>query len=234
MKVLGIDSSFISNTSVGIFFSEDLQIEINLKNPLSQEEKLLSAVDACFNLINKDVREIDLIAVGIGPGSFTGLRIGIASAKGLAWSMKKEIMGLSSLELLVQSVSTDLNKDVLVVPVVDARMNRVFAALFQGYDRVSDDLDIEPEKLIELIVKRKEKKIIFLGDGLLKYRDNFSAIQDKDLHFLKDCPISGRVVCQYALSKYKPGGDSVKELEPVYLRMSEAEAQWEERKCLVK
>src|SRR5258708_3972425 len=104
MNILGIDTAFMSDTSIGYYFSENEELEINLKAPFSQEEKLLFSIDSGFQILQKNIQDIDLFAVGVGPGSFTGLRIGISTMKGLAWTLHKPLIRLSSLELLTLSI----------------------------------------------------------------------------------------------------------------------------------
>ncbi len=246
MHILGIDTSFLSDTSIGISFSgpdhlnetdsknnkpQDYQLEMHLKAPFSQEEKLLHAIHSGFEILKRNIAEIDLIAVGIGPGSFTGLRIGIATAKSIAWTLKKKIIGLSSLELLVHSLPLPLlNESSLIVPLIDARMNKVFSALFSREKRISEDYDIEPETLLEIIKKRKEKDIVFTGDGLARYSSMFDKISGKKCYLIIDKVISGFTICNLAcIQSEKRHSFEINSILPVYLRKSEAEIQAELR-----
>lgn len=224
MNILGIDTSFLSDTSIGLYFDGGMQAELNLRAPLSQEEKLLAAVDTCLNVLQKKMTDIDVIAVGVGPGSFTGLRIGLSTARGLAWSLNKKMIGLSSLELLVNSLPPELfSPEDLLVPMIDARMEKVFAALYRNGKPVTGDLDITPGGLKELILKQTYKNLILFGDGTAKYGGCFA-----DLHpiLLKDHFISGISVCN-AAQRYineNPGfSGRIEDVKPVYLRKSEAE-----------
>lgn len=229
MTVLGIDTSFLSDTSIGYWFSETEELDIRLKAPLSQEEKLFFTIDSGFQILRKTIHDIDLLAVGIGPGSFTGLRIGLSAARTLAWSLKKKIIGLSSLELLALSYpESGSNGSTLIVPIIDARMNRVFTALFDGRVRISDELDIEPATLRERILSCPNRAVVLLGDGLKKYGDLLSDLPGKDVFYYPDFSISGKVICRKALEIYQSAPDAdygPQLIEPVYLRKSEAEAQ---------
>lgn len=231
MNILGIDTSFLSDTSIGLSFDGGEQVELNLRAPLSQEEKLLAAVDTCLNVLQKKVSDIDVIATGVGPGSFTGLRIGISTARGLAWSLKKKMIGLSSLDLLVHSLQPELfGPEDLLVPMIDARMEKVFSALYLDGKKISEDMDITPGDLKDMITKRPHKKLVLFGDGLVKYRDRFV-----DLHpvILNDHFISGISVCDAARRyiRENPGfTGAIEDVKPVYLRKSEAEAQAEKSK----
>jgi tRNA threonylcarbamoyl adenosine modification protein YeaZ len=227
MNILGIDTSFLEDTSIGLYFSDSkpCSLSMNLKAPLSQEEKLLYSVKSGLDILKKSLNEIDVIAVGIGPGSFTGLRIGIASAKSIAWSLKKRIVGFSSLDLLVNSIpSAVFINNPLVVPLIDARLSRVFTALYEGNKRISEDYDIEPQVLAGKIKSQNNKMVIFLGDGLTKYKDYFTTIPGKELIFIAGAVISGCVICDMAASgELKDTDFNPDRIEPVYLRKSEAE-----------
>lgn len=234
MNILGIDTSFLSDTAIGIYISEDEQLELSLRAPLSQSEKLFFSINSALQLINKDISNIDFFAVGIGPGSFTGIRIGIAAAQSLAWAQNKKLIGISSLELLALSFPKELlSDDTLIVPVIDARMSRVFSAIFYNGKNISDNLDISPEDLTKLIKNSPGSHVIMLGDGLQKYGGCFQEISGKKINFLNNIRVSGLTVCRKALSllSENPGDDfNPKKVLPLYLRKSEAEAQWESRK----
>ncbi len=227
MNILGIDTSFLEDTAIGLYFSvpHHCRLEMHIKAPLSQEEKLLYSVNAGLDILKKSLQDIDVIAVGVGPGSFTGLRIGITTAKSIAWALKKRIVGLSSLELLVKSIPAALffNKP-LVIPLIDARLNKVFTALFEGGKRITEDYDIEPGELALIIKRRKNKTVIFLGDGLTKYMNYFIKIPGKDCVHIPGAVISGGAICDIAYNlpakeeDFDPG-----RIVPVYLRKSEAE-----------
>jgi len=234
MNVLGVDTSFLSDTSIGLYFSEDNQLEINLRIPLSQEEKLLFSINSALEIINGKIEEIELFSIGIGPGSFTGLRIGISVVKALAWSLSKPVVGISSLELLSHSIPQEIvDADSLVIPVVDARMNKVFVALFNKDGRIMKDMDIRPDEVVEIVKKRKEKKFIFIGDGINKYEGVFLNIDNKEKIMLKDGIIRGITICQLGIREYsKRGASEVKTLSPAYLRKSEAEEKLKEQKQL--
>jgi tRNA threonylcarbamoyladenosine biosynthesis protein TsaB len=242
VNILGIDTSFPADTSIGLSFSVEnnlsglvrtsSRIEIHIRAPLSQEEKLLFAVQSGLEILKKNLSNIDTIAVGIGPGSFTGLRIGIASAKSISWTLKKRIVGISSMELLVNSIPLPLlSGKPLLVPLIDARLGRVFAALFEENKRLTNDYDIDPSGLVSLIKKRKNKRVILFGDGLTKYHQVFSKITGKECSLLPSHMISGITICEMAEKiPTSPEDFDPDRINPVYLRKSEAEINYEKRK----
>ncbi len=229
MTILGIDTSSATYTSIGFYFSNEEMMEINLKAPLSQEEKLFFAIDSGLKILKKDIKDVDVFAVGIGPGSFTGLRIGIAAVKSMAWSLSKKIIPLSSLDLLTDSAGIKVaDKNVISIPMTDARMNKVFTAIYRNGGKISEDMDIEPAKLRNMIMKFDEENIMILGDGIQRHGSIFQNIPGKIIHFMPDAFIRGNIICRQALEKAAKDPliiSDVKDISPVYLRMSEAEAQ---------
>ena len=226
MNILGFDTSSLSYASIGFYFSDEEQLEIQLKLPLSQEEKLLFTIDSGFKILKKNISDIDVIAIGIGPGSFTGLRIGIATAKAMAWSLNKKVVALSSLDLMVHSIPRELIEDGdLIVPLIDARMNRIFSAVYRGSKRITEDLDIEPLKLKNLLIEHGGEKVIFLGEKLDKQKEIFKDLPFKSMMFLDDFIISGNTICRDSVEKINNNVifEDLKKLEPVYMRRSEAE-----------
>ena len=149
----------------------------------------------------------------------------------MAWTQNKKLIGISSLELLALSVPKELIlTDSLIVPVIDARMSRVFSAVFLDEKNISDDLDITPEDLLNLIKKLPNHNVIMLGDGLKKYENHFREVSDKKMSFLNHISVSGLAVCRKAFSILSSNPDNdfnPKKVLPLYLRKSEAEVQWE-------
>jgi tRNA threonylcarbamoyladenosine biosynthesis protein TsaB len=178
--------------------------------------------------------DVDLLALGLGPGSFTGLRIGVSIVKGLAWAMKRPVVGVSTLKALAMNVRYS---DLTVCPLLDARKGEVYAALYRralrdgGMEAVMDDCALKPEELIHRVIGKggegekgeKAGPTVFLGDGLRVYSEK---IKEK----IKDAIVApgflwhvrGSNIAELALSG---GGKEISpdKLTPVYLRKSEAE-----------
>ncbi|MBK8172486.1 MAG: tRNA (adenosine(37)-N6)-threonylcarbamoyltransferase complex dimerization subunit type 1 TsaB [Sandaracinaceae bacterium] len=191
-------------------------------------ESLLPLMQSCFREANVSLEDIELLAVGTGPGSFTGLRIGLATAKGLWLAKRMPIVGVGSLRALAASVA---DQGTLVVPTFDAFKGEVFAAV---YERAADGTLNEllapfyavparaNEELAHVLAGRRAN---WVGDGVRKYGDAFAAAFGKTMISLEptfDSP-RGLFVAREGLARFQASGaDDAATLEPVYVRPSDA------------
>ena len=185
-----------------------------------------------LNNCGTGLEQVDVIAVAAGPGSFTGLRIGVATAKGLAWAEDKDCAPCSTLESMAWPLASF--RDAVIVCAMDARRKQVYNALFQTdgerLTRLSPDRAISLEELGEELKKIKKRKIV-VGDGA-KLCYNTLREQDGQLELAPE-PLrmqSAQGVARAALEQIRAGG-LVKggELAPVYHRLSQAERERLER-----
>lgn len=222
MKILALDTSSASG-SIAVLSGQKLLAEVTIGNVGKHSDWLMPSIDSLLKDLNISINEIDIFAVDIGPGSFTGLRIGISTIKGLAWPLGKKIVGVSTLEALALNLRAS---GVTVCPILDARKNEVYTALYR-YDldkieTVMGDSAVKPEAIIEE-VNRLEAPVIFLGDGLKAYLERIKTevkkvlIAPELLWHLRASNIGLR-----ALERLDTAKDA-SELTPVYLRKSEAE-----------
>ncbi len=167
MRVLGIETSTYSG-SVAILDGDTILGEIFLNVGPSHSEKLLPMVDWLLGAAGLKRNDIEGIAVSNGPGSFTSLRVGISTAKGIAFSLGIPIVGVSSLEVLSRNL---LYTPYLTCTVVDARRQQVYAAFFRCIGdkpvRLKEDCVVSPVELVEMI----REETVFVGNGALLYRD---------------------------------------------------------------
>ena len=172
--ILSIDTSTRS-CSVALTFGGlsdgNVVASLLLNNSVTHSRRLLSAIDSLLKTTETDWKEIAGIAIGLGPGSFTGLRIGMATAKGLAIAAKLPLLGIASLDGVASSCATGK----LVCSVLDARKKEVYAAFYrQGAEgkmhRQKDIVAISPALLAEQIVE----PTLFIGDAVPLYRDVWS------------------------------------------------------------
>jgi tRNA threonylcarbamoyladenosine biosynthesis protein TsaB len=233
MNVLAIDTSLLSGAAIGAVFDDGQRAERTLAGDRCQESRLLSAVDELLSSLGKVIGGIDLFCVAAGPGSFTGLRIGIGTVKGLAFALGKPVAAVPSLEALAATAfAQDGDLETLVVPMIDARMGRVFAAVFRAGERIFPDADMEPAELVNILAGRSEKRILFAGNGLNCYLTSFSGevFPGKIVAYKPEATISGLALADAGIAMAAKGqAVSAEELDAVYLRKSEAESRLEEK-----
>lgn len=219
MKILGLDTSSINNFAIG--FSDNKKIiELNFSNFENTDGYLTYSINSIAEIYNIKLSEVDYFACGVGPGSFTGLRIGLSIIKTLAWASKKKVVPVSSLELL--AASFEIKKDATIVPLLDARAGKIFTSVFENGNRLTNDLDIFPENLLSFI---KTDKVCFIGEGINRYREILEKINITK-EFYPEVNIKGSAIIKKAkeiIEKYPERLIDAGSLEPEYLRKSEAE-----------
>lgn len=229
MKILGLDTSTMM-ASCAVIDEGEVLGEYSINQDRGHAENLVPMIEEMMENINLKVEDIDLFAVTIGPGSFTGLRIGVATMKAFAHLYNKPIIGINTLEALAYNLGFQITR----VPMIDARRNRVYTAIY-SYEhgklvekRKTDAVDID--ELIEIL--KDEKDIICNGNGTLLYRDKLKKALGENIRFASLNQNSPRAVsvAELAREKYKEGKiDDVFTLAPDYLRKSQAERQLEEK-----
>lgn len=175
MKFLGIDTS-TKNLIIVIFRDEDILYERNIEVGQGLSEVLLSEISLSLKSANIGIDELKGFAVGIGPGSFTGMRIGLSAVKAFCLALSKPVVGIPSLDILADNIQFLSSKSKLICPIIDARRNLLYTCLYEkrnrGLKRKSRYLLISIEELI----KRINKKTLFLGDGLALYKNELKRI----------------------------------------------------------
>ncbi|MCL2336400.1 MAG: tRNA (adenosine(37)-N6)-threonylcarbamoyltransferase complex dimerization subunit type 1 TsaB [Firmicutes bacterium] len=175
---------------------------------------------------------LDGIAVTIGPGSFTGLRIGMSTAKSLAQVLELPVVGVSTLESLAYPLSGQAG---LICPVLNARRNEVYAALYRSNGKkLLNLLAACAVGVAELasILSEYDEHITFLGDGVGEFRPELTALLGEQARFTPACAVfpRGAAVAELGLQMLKAGlGSDPAALLPHYIRESEAEIKWRER-----
>lgn len=235
MKILALDSSARS-ASVALLEDHLILGENFVNNGLTHSQTLMPMVKSVLDTSRVEMDEIDLFAVSAGPGSFTGVRIGVAAIKGMALAWDKPCIGVSTLRAMAQNLSCT---EGIVCAVMDAQRRQVYNALFEVYcgkiTRLCEDRALSLEELYRDL-STQEKSVFFVGDGADLCYNNFSL----DLGFpvgekyrlapahLKMQRASG--VAQAALLLYEEGqAVSADELRPYYLRLPQAERELRQR-----
>lgn len=232
MKILAIDTSG-QNCSVAIIDEEKVICDFNLSIGTTHSETLLPMIDEVCETSKIDLSEVDVLACGIGPGSFTGLRIGIATIKGFALAQNKNVIGVPTLDALAYNIA---NFDGLICSVLDARNNNVYAGIYKyENDKVILQDDYITENLDTLIdiLKSKNEKVMFVGDGAVSFKGKLKeALNEKalfaPLHLNNQLSSSvAKVALERALVNDFDNSDT---LNPMYLKKSQAERTFEEGK----
>lgn len=165
MTILGVESSATA-ASAAIIKDGKLLSEVFSDTGLTHSQTLLPMIENCIKNAGINIEQIDRIAVANGPGSFTGVRIGIATVKGIAFANNIPCVEVSTLESMAYNIPFFNG---VICSVMDARCNQVYTASFENVDgckvnRLSDDTAISIDELGETIAKLK-KNIVFVGDG---------------------------------------------------------------------
>ncbi len=230
MKILALDSS-ATVASVALCEDETLLAEYTLNNGNTHSETLLPMVETLLSHFGITVDDVDLFAASTGPGSFTGVRIGAATLKGLAFAKNTPCVGVSTLEALAENA---VALGGLVCPVMNARRAQVYTALFRSDGRtlvrLLPDSAMAISELDEMLSTYGEP-ICFVGDGK---QITLNALQKTEARPLPDrlCHQSAYSVAQVALRAYRDGrATDDAALAVTYLRPSQAERERLEREA---
>lgn len=241
MIILGIDTS-TNQGSVAIAEDGKLLSESFLLLNSSYSKTLINSLDDLLKKCKIGINDIDGFAVSIGPGSFTGLRIGLSTCKGFNLATGKPIVPVGTLDAITESFFPDsgfLNSalrtphsELLLCPIIDAKKGEVYASLYK-YEKgvikkLEDDMAVNPEKLCQKI----NEPAIFFGDGIKSYGD-FIKDKLKGLAYFYNDAQKNSVAASIALlgGKKMERGDieDSTALKPKYIRRSEAEIKLEEK-----
>jgi tRNA threonylcarbamoyladenosine biosynthesis protein TsaB len=231
MRILAVETS---GTRGGIALAEDETIleEVSLAEGLRHGRDLVLTIKQACEKAGWDRRHIDLAAVSIGPGSFTGIRIGVTFAKVLAFDAATKVVAVPSFHALARSAPPEKAR---IVTVVDAKRGGLFASIFErreeaaGAGAISDLAEVFGPALIEPeeLAKRITPPAYILGHGIVKGREALSGFEQAPLALWGIRPA---VVARIGLEMARRGeyADPLK-LEPLYIRPPEAEELWERR-----
>jgi tRNA threonylcarbamoyladenosine biosynthesis protein TsaB len=228
MLILGIDTSTTTG-GVALVSEERLIANYQLDVTVTHSARLFPAIDAMLRDAQLTLNNLNGIAVAIGPGSFTGLRIGVAAAKSLAFLNKIPLIGISTLEALAYPLSPT---NLLICPILDALRGEVYAAGFQAdhgrLERIFEDRIISIPELLALL----QPPCLFTGNGITKHQQEIQNKFGKEAVF---APLNLRVVLPSSIAglglQQLAAGilDDPLKLEPRYLRRPEAEVIWEKK-----
>ncbi len=232
MIILGVESS-ASSASAAIIKDGKLLSEVFSDTGLTHSQTLLPMIESCINNAEISINDIDRIAVANGPGSFTGVRIGIATVKGIAFTNNIPCTEVSTLESMAYNVSVF---DGIICSVMDARCNQVYTALFENTDgckvkRLTEDTAISIDELGEKL-KNSEKKVILVGDGAqLCYNKLVSTV---DSLFIAPVNIRKQRASSVALCSLNYESKSPEKIAVNYIRLPQAQRELMKKQSLGK
>ena len=231
MKILAVDSSGMT-ASAAIVSEEAVLAEYNTDFRKTHSQTLLPMIDAMTRILDLDLSSLDAIAVAKGPGSFTGLRIGSATAKGIALALDKPVAEISTLEAMAYALYP---AQTLIVPIMDARRSQVYTGIYRFKDEefvcVSADEAMAMEELIARLNDIGEE-LVFTGDGIPVFSEMIKEKLKVPYRFAKifqgrqRAAALGTLALEYAKQGRLVSAD---EHVPVYLRVSQAERERAER-----
>lgn len=225
MLILALDSTAVT-ASVALAEIKDAEVQtysvFTAKNKMTHSENLMPMVDHVLNIYGAKASDLDLLAVNAGPGSFTGVRIGVATVKGLAYPRSLPCAPVSTLESLAENAA---GTEGTVCALMDARRNQFYCALFENGRRQTPDDCRSFEELYALLSER-QTPVTLCGDGALP----FARLCGEKTAFRLANPVIreqnalSTAICGYRMHRE---GKTVggKELRPVYLRMPQAERE---------
>lgn len=244
MKLLALDSSGLV-ASVAVLCDDVLQAEYTINYKKTHSQTLLPMLQEVARLIELDLSTIDAIAVACGPGSFTGLRIGSATAKGLGLALNKPLIAVPTLEGLAYQL---YGTDKLVCPIMDARRNQVYTGIYEfvrtegekGPEGTFSLATIEPQCAVDICeiaakLNALGREVCLLGDGVPVFKKQLAELLTVPYSFAPAQMNRQRAACVGALAEeYLKQGkvQSAASHQPEYLRLSQAERERKEQENL--
>ena len=230
MKILGIDTSSMA-ASVAVIEDNKLICEYTINTKKTHSQKLMPMIENMLGLSDLNVREIDAIAVCEGPGSFTGLRIGMATAKAIAHVNDIPVIGVNSLEALAANMNLCDKK---ICSILDAQRNQVYTGRYQ-YEgtKLVEIKEIGIQQIDELLEKLAQsgEQWILVGEAVYKYEDKIREISNIEIPAASNNVTKAGSLCSVAKVKFDEGKDifDCYTVNPLYIRKSQAEEQYEEK-----
>jgi tRNA threonylcarbamoyl adenosine modification protein YeaZ len=220
MRILGIDTT-TKFLSLGLY--DDKRVyEYNMDLGKRHSTLLIPTIKRILLALGWSMEKIDYFACGLGPGSFTGIRVGLSTIKGISWSLHKPVVGIPTLDILASKVKRD---DALIVPVIDAKRGLVYCSIYKrkkgALKRIAPYMLLSQEKLFHKI----KRGSVILGDALDLYKDKIlknvsgAVILDKDYWYP-----DGHSIISLALEKIKNRMFNTSfDISPIYLYPKECQ-----------
>ena len=230
MTILAMDTATMVS-SVAVAAEERVLAEVTAETRFTHSETLVANIEEVLRLADVNREELSAVAVSLGPGSFTGLRIGLAAAKAIAYALSIPLVGVPTLEVLAAAFPSP---GAIVAPLIDAQKGNGYFALYRftetGLVCEKDVCVASPEEIADAIAN-EESPVTLAGDFARK-------LMQKGVELPKNASLApithimprAALVAARAVVRLENGeGKSPMELEPIYVRRSEAEVLWEKR-----
>ncbi|SFB21472.1 tRNA threonylcarbamoyladenosine biosynthesis protein TsaB [Acetitomaculum ruminis DSM 5522] len=231
MKILAIDSSGLV-AGAAIYEDGIIKAEYQVNYKKTHSQTLLPMIDEIFKMTESDVKDMDIVAVAAGPGSFTGLRIGFATAKGLAMVINSPMVLVPTVDALAYNL---YGNEQIICPIMDARRNQVYTGLytFENFEFkvIKEQMAVDIKEIIKKI-NEIGKPVIFTGDGMPVFKEKIKELITVDYSFAPAHLSRQRAaaLASLALEYYEKGLTiEADKATPVYLRLSQAERERLER-----
>jgi len=228
MTILAIDTTGLA-ASVALVTEQKTIGEFTLNYEMTHSQTLMPLVEKLTTMLDYDLSAVDCIACASGPGSFTGLRIGAATAKGLAYALGKKIAPVPTLDALAYNV---FDGSAVIAPIMDARRNQVYTALYQWDNGVLVRLTKHMAEDISVVLDmaRPFERVVFLGDGVpvhdaLIYTEKRFAIVPPHLNAQRAAAVGAYALAMVPETEWVTADAFM----PTYLRLSQAEREAKER-----
>lgn len=227
MKILSIESATVT-ASCAVSQDDKILGEYTLSHKKTHSEKLMPLIEELLEGLGLKIHDIDLVAISEGPGSYTGLRIGAAIGKSLAFAANIDIVAVPTMKSLAANV---YNEGKLIVPIMDAKAGRIYTGIYKWLGgECIDVLEQFPSNIGDLveILNNYQEPIIFVGDGSVNYRDDLKDKLNREVSFAPET-FNYLKASTLAFIAYRMGvqGNTMpaKDFKPKYLRLSQAERQ---------
>ena len=235
MKILGIDTSTMA-ANVAVLEDDKLICEYTINTKKTHSQKLMPMIENMLKLSDLDIKEIDAIAICVGPGSFTGLRIGMATAKAMAHVNNIPLIGVNSLEIL--GANMDLcNRN--ICSILDAQRNQVYMNKYiLKDDKITEleEISIKPiDELLEEISSSNEDWVL-VGEAVYKNKEKIEEISNITIPSPANNITKASTLCFVARDKMLANDQvyNCYNINPMYIRKSQAEEQYEEKQKRLK
>ncbi|MBR2405370.1 MAG: tRNA (adenosine(37)-N6)-threonylcarbamoyltransferase complex dimerization subunit type 1 TsaB, partial [Clostridia bacterium] len=222
MNILAMDTSSV-NATVAVCDENRILGEYTVSNERAHSQIIMPMLESLLNHCSLTIKDIDVFAVALGPGSFTGLRIGISAMKTLAQSLSRPIIGVSSLD---EVASSFFGTDKIICPIFDARRNEVYNALYLNGNKFVSERVVDFD---ELLIELSQKQVVFAGDAIIKYRDKILSFNNPNWLVAPNSLSMQRAsaLASVALRRaLNSDFDNLYDLSPIYLRLPQAEREY--------